>query len=497
MHLFQYRVLAGSLLLSAFSAVAAAGAANPSSGAALPVCPSDVVVWLAAPQPVAAGAPNPRVFFSAGDPRFAVAAGKYACEKAALSTGAVLDQLASALSFGPAVEHADIDALVRQGGANAVSGHPVVGHSAVTDFIGRSPDAAIVGGDQGTATGANVAAPIVAQPSPAANNNTWVSQRVFYATDRQPTNTKAKYGTQPGPMQYGYADVAIPAFHRPDPQTFLSMIVSVFQHKGPSQALSLVNTSVETLPAFRVDLQTAVQRSPQHDAFVFVHGFNTPWSAAIESTAEIAFDLNFPGPAISYSWPSVGDGTAFSLLLYGRDKQRASDAAPDLAALLEDITANSGVEQVHIITHSMGAYELCMALAQIKLEGHPSLQKIHDISMAAPDVSVDQFGPTFAALLSATSNDNTYYVSSKDLAMIGSLEWSGDRPLGDGNPLLTIVPGYSVVDASAIDTDFLGHGYFLDQPEVVEDFAQNFSANPYPHPLVHAHLQGTSTYYAF
>ena len=66
------------------------------------------------------------------------------------------------------------------------------------------------------------------------------------------------------------------------------------------------------------------------EAFVFVHGYNNSFKAAAFRTAQIAYDLEFEGAAICYSWPSQG-GEVLGLPSYAKDEEQVmkTDSAPD------------------------------------------------------------------------------------------------------------------------------------------------------------------------
>jgi esterase/lipase superfamily enzyme len=51
---------------------------------------------------------------------------------------------------------------------------------------------------------------------------------------------------------------------------------------------------------------------------VFTHGYNVSFEEAARRAAQLAFDLNFRGRVVLFSWPSCG-----SLLGYGADEERA------------------------------------------------------------------------------------------------------------------------------------------------------------------------------
>jgi esterase/lipase superfamily enzyme len=45
-------------------------------------------------------------------------------------------------------------------------------------------------------------------------------------------------------------------------------------------------------------------RRDKDDVFLYIHGFNNPFSKALRKTAQLTLDLGFRGIPMSYSWPA-------------------------------------------------------------------------------------------------------------------------------------------------------------------------------------------------
>ena len=123
--------------------------------------------------------------------------------------------------------------------------------------------------------------------------------------------------------------------------------------------------------------------------FIFVHGYNVSFAEAARRTAQIAYDLDWQGTAVLYSWPSATDTNS-----YDSDRENAVAAAQDLAAFIETVAVYSGAAQVHVIAHSMGNEPLLAALAlnaaSTSATGVPLLDQV---VLAAPDVAADRIQP--------------------------------------------------------------------------------------------------------
>jgi esterase/lipase superfamily enzyme len=441
---FALRLCAGVLCLMTLAAgIAAADETRAAAQATPAACTADnPTVWLEPPR-----SGGGRVFLRIGQPGFGQGSGKFVCERYAASLGAL-----------------------------AITTRPIVHRAFKPKPVSLAPTAP---------------APL---PSPRPN---FAVVRVYFATDRQAlatAGTTAQFGSERGStLQYGYSDVEVPNDHHPTAQSFYDTIVSVIFHPDAKRQMKIDSAVVESGTTFDETLRDAVGHSANRQALVFIHGFNVSWNQAIMTTADLAFDLGptFDGPAISYSWPSRGD-TA----LYTYDQQNAAYTAPHLATFLEEVATKSGATTIHVIAHSMGGYALSLALVYAASHSLPSLKGIHDISLAAPDIDADIFAQQYASMYQQTSKILTVYTSSVDYAMQASRRVNGAGRLGDSNSL-TLVPGFAVVDATDIDTDFLGHGYFEDQLSMITDFGLTFMGLPEPHPPLQVRTMGNRQYYAF
>ena len=99
----------------------------------------------------------------------------------------------------------------------------------------------------------------------------------------------------------------------------------------------------------------------QKQVFVFVPGFNVSFENALRRTAQIAYDVDFDGAAVLFSWPS---GSGLTSYLYSSERTRT--AADQLMAFLEKVVAQTGATKIHLIAHSMGSVVLLETLAEDK-----------------------------------------------------------------------------------------------------------------------------------
>jgi esterase/lipase superfamily enzyme len=179
----------------------------------------------------------------------------------------------------------------------------------------------------------------------------------------------------------------------------------------------------------------------------------------------MAYDLNFIGAPIFYSWPSNG-----KMIDYLKDEKNITWSTPHFKNFLASIACYSGAERIHIIAHSMGNRGVCDALKSLSYD-QDSQVKFNHLVLAAADIDAETFRE-LASTLRRLAVRVTLYQSSQDKALHASKKVHGNPRAGE--PLL-VVPGIGTVDASAIDTDFLGHSYFSNNWPLLSDIYSIFS----------------------
>ena len=184
---------------------------------------------------------------------------------------------------------------------------------------------------------------------------------------------------------------------------------------------------------------------------MFIHGFNVAFDDAIYRTAQIAYDLGFDGPPITYSWPSEG-----GVRNYTHDKTTNELTIPNLRWFLEDVVKRLHAQVVHVIAHSMGTYALVRALEQME-SGGQTAPHLNSVILAAPDIDARVFTQLSSSITRAADHV-VLYASSRDKALLASKEVNGDNRAGDVGPV-TVIDGIDTVDASNLTTDFIGHSY--------------------------------------
>ncbi|MES2653087.1 MAG: alpha/beta hydrolase [Bacteroidota bacterium] len=210
-------------------------------------------------------------------------------------------------------------------------------------------------------------------------------------------------------------------------------------------------------------LQQVVE--PSKEAFIFVHGYNVSFEESILRAAQIAKDIDFKGVPMVYSWPSKR-----SVLGYVADGDNTKFSTPNLANFIKDVIKKTGAAKLHLIAHSMGNRALTDALVLIHQQNPDKKILFNQIILAAPDIDAEIFVRDIAPKISTFSQRVTLYASSKDKALFSSKKLHGNiNRTGYVGDEITIAEGIDTVDASKIDTDLIGHGYFASTAALIQD----------------------------
>ena len=297
--------------------------------------------------------------------------------------------------------------------------------------------------------------------------------RVNYATDRQPTGSRQPaewFGGERGTLSYGFCDVSIPLDHRPGELESPSIWRLEFR-ANPEKHVVLQSVAGQDKERFFADLAARVRSADGHKLFVFVHGYNVSFANAARRTAQISHDLStdlgVDLAPVFYSWPSQA-----SLGGYTVDEANIEWSQSNLKSFLIDVATRMGSDQIYVVAHSMGNRATTRALAALMGERPELRGKFREIILLAPDVDADVFKRDIAPALLAGGRPVTLYASSKDKALQASKKLHGYPRLGDAGADLTVVPGIETLDASSVETDFLGHSYYAYANSVLTDIKE-------------------------
>jgi esterase/lipase superfamily enzyme len=209
-------------------------------------------------------------------------------------------------------------------------------------------------------------------------------------------------------------------------------------------------------------LAEAMSAREQKDIVIFIHGFNNTFDDAVSRLGVLAYDMQFNGVPVLYSWCSRG-GT-WGVKAYPSDEERVAKTIRPLAGFLarvSEVGREAGARRINVVAHSMGNRALVGAF-QILAAQEKGKALFDETVMAAPDVPATGFATQEWPHMQGPSKRLTHYASADDKALIASKNVHDFRRLGEGGEGILLLPGLDTIDASGCDFSLLGlnHSYF-------------------------------------
>ena len=293
--------------------------------------------------------------------------------------------------------------------------------------------------------------------------------KVFYATDRLPTGSDRPndfYGGGRGELGYGEVEVTVPRVHKPG-EVESPSITKLEWSENPERHFVVSKITTMEGPEMFASMRATLAERKADEAFVFVHGYNVSFADAAKRTAQIAYDLNFEGAPILYSWPS-----AASMLSYARDEAVVRLSARRLLTFLEQVVAQSGAKHINLIAHSMGNRAMADALELLATRRAAAGQDeplFDQAIFAAPDEDAQLFAEMLTTVRPLVRR-MTLYGSENDGALRASQRLHGEeRRAGQGGESLLIAQPVDSIDMTVLGEDMLGHGYFASSTSALTD----------------------------
>ncbi len=294
--------------------------------------------------------------------------------------------------------------------------------------------------------------------------------QLYYGTNRPQLQASA----QGSPNHYGRCEVSIPKRHQYGQLERPSFWRLEFRE---SAARHVVLKHVEPLDADQClgRLRNDLTMDDESALFVFVHGYNVTFPEAAQRTAQMAFDLQFRGVPLFYSWPSRGTLTGYS-----GDQRSADASAAPLAEFLTRVATETGAKKIHLVAHSLGNRALVGALAQLG-QSIGQTVKFNQVVFAAPDLDAGQFASEIAPRIRPVVERVTIYSSGSDLALWASRLWHRTVRLGQPGPYWTKIRTYDwidVIDATAVGFEWFELGHSAYGGELLADLQRVLDGRP-------------------
>lgn len=311
-------------------------------------------------------------------------------------------------------------------------------------------------------------------------------ERIYFATNREPVGTPAAatdpdlyFGGDRGNVVYGTCEVSIPYKRAPGTLPEPSILRLEFT-QNPEKHVVLMEIDLLPNAEFWKHLRTSVEASADKQLLLFIHGYSATFRDAARRTAQMAYDMNYQGPSMFFSWPAGAETESFEEKAnYLKDLRRAEESDEDLITVLQGISRYSGAQRIHLVAHSMGNFVLTEALKTIddrRPSGTQQSPLFDQVALAAPDINAKEFVERTGERLLPFSRRFTVYASSQDKALRLSKLVNGFEPLGFLNEYSRIGAKkrlFDLVDASQLTTRWFdsGHIYYGNMPEMISDFS--------------------------
>jgi hypothetical protein len=230
-----------------------------------------------------------------------------------------------------------------------------------------------------------------------------------------------------------------------------------------------------------------------NDVLVFIHGFNTSFKEAAIRCGQLSFDLNFPGEALFFGWPSE------TKLEYRKDKRRADENISHLYDFLVRI-ANNSDKKIHLIAHSMGTYILSNALKEMDMRMKKDKKILrarklknknkifNQVILAAGDIEKEDFADMFSKYeFDKLADGYTLYSTYNEIPLRASrdlnyvIEKNGQPRVGDPHDSFFIVKGMDTIDArEEVINQVFGHSYYANYSPLIADMYLLLRYNVHP-----------------
>lgn len=291
---------------------------------------------------------------------------------------------------------------------------------------------------------------------------------VFYATDREEkpaSDVEERYTGERGTLRFGLAKVSIPRTHQigavETPRWWR------FEFKAdPSRHVVLLEIETMERAQFVATLKGALASTDAQDVLLYVHGYSVKFADAVRRTAQMAYDLRFPGRTVLFSWPSKGGKIG-----YPADEATVERSIPHIEEFLRLLMSETGATTVHLISHSMGTRAVARAIERFDPSRlPPKSATLQQIIFAAPDIDRDVF-LQIAATFGGRAERFTLYASHNDVALKLSKTLHQGSRAGEAGDGIVIMEGIDTIDASDADTSLfgLGHSYYAGKRTILGD----------------------------
>ncbi|SEG26460.1 alpha/beta hydrolase [Marinobacterium lutimaris] len=300
----------------------------------------------------------------------------------------------------------------------------------------------------------------------------YVRVRVFFGSNRNydphADEPGELFGNDRGTLRLGSLWVSIPANHEPGKLETPSLLS--LMGEDPSEHVMLQSVDLLDKEAFVSQLGDAASQLPDRRMLLYIHGYNNSFEEAARRSAQIAYDLsveNVHYVPLLFTWPS---GDSIIPTQYTRAWTNKEWAVSDLVQFLELAVLETGIDNVHVLAHSMGTNLFSSASLVMAGREQDADIRFGEVLLAAPDIDAETFYRLLLPRLQTLAERTTVYMASQDVALhVSKVVHSGYRRLGDSSDSPLILQGVDVVDVSELNTSDMGHAYYAAIRELLSD----------------------------
>jgi esterase/lipase superfamily enzyme len=222
-----------------------------------------------------------------------------------------------------------------------------------------------------------------------------------------------------------------------------------------------------------INAESRKRDKEEREFLLFIHGFHVSFENAIESVAQIAYDIGFPGQIGAFSWPSLAEQSKNA---YMADKEVSLNSVDILGKFLTELAAQKDLSRIHVVAHSMGNFLCLQALDRLVLKGHKFDPPFAQLVLMAADVESDWF---LQHTFTSAADRITVYSSSQDWALELAKGYQQVPRLGLIPPV-TCADDCDTVDTSMCKTPFqgVGHDYYSESTRLLGDFNLVLQGHP-------------------
>lgn len=215
---------------------------------------------------------------------------------------------------------------------------------------------------------------------------------------------------------------------------------------------------------FTRSIESDIDDGSNGSALIYVHDFNTSFETAAVRSAQLSYDIGFPGISYFFAWPSRG-----SVPSYIADVGSQQASRENLKTMFNEILYLTPTNNIYVVAKGLGARLAAEVLKDLFLTQPDARNRIREIILITPDISANSFKSDLAPFLGSDDAPLTLYTSSASNTLAAAKALSGDDLAGDSSDGLLITEHVETIDTGDADTSLTGHAGYLDPGSIVSD----------------------------